>query len=140
MLIVEETPVTSEQRIYNRDTTIERQLRNLRSRQFAVCITPLRHRLELIDGVRSREETVVSGLLDRVLDRLRVRKVDGHGEDLRLRLVGGVCSDNVLANFSLVALLILDSGFVAKGHHLRRVRNDKLLCRNTQCDAPWCTR
>lgn len=87
MLVVEEAPEDSHEKVEDSYSPVEGQLGDLGTRQLAVCVTEFDDGLVVGRSVLVREDTVVARVLDIVLDRLRVFQVDGLGLNQVLGLV-----------------------------------------------------
>jgi len=98
--------VHSNERIKDRDASIERQLRNLRGRELPVRIPEDSYSLVLQTGCKRRcQDAVVASLLDGVLVHVGVVEVNrlGHDQVLRLFVQDIGRRDHILPPVGLVA-------------------------------------
>ena len=81
VLVVKEAPVRGHQSIYNRNASIERKLRDQRRRQLTIGIAKLHHSIVFIGREAIQYHTVVTRLLNRIMDRLSVMQVNRLRQD-----------------------------------------------------------
>lgn len=81
VLIIQETPEYGDQSIKDRHSTIEGQLGNLSGLKLAIGVAVLDNGIVFLSVVLARQDTVVTGLLDGIVDRGGLVEVDGLGED-----------------------------------------------------------
>ena len=122
VLVVQEAPEQQDYKVYDRDATVEGELRNLRRWKLAVRVTERDDRF-VIDffGVGSGSDAVVSCLDrqsplsagDRVVDRLRVVEMDGFSPNIHVGNRVGVVSEDPFALVCPVAELRADGVVVA---------------------------
>lgn len=108
MLVVKETPVSSDQGIQDGDATVKGKLGDLRGLKLAVGIAELDNSGIFFGVVTVRDNTVVSGLLDGVFDGARLLQVDSLCGNEVLGLLRGIGCQDEFANVSLVAVAGLD--------------------------------
>jgi hypothetical protein len=81
VLIVQETPEDGDQSIKDSHSTIEGQLGDLSGLKLAVGVAVLDNGIVFLGVVLARQDTVVTGLLDGIVDRGGLVEVDSLGED-----------------------------------------------------------
>lgn len=81
MLKVKKAPKDSYQGIQNGHSAVKGEFRDLGCRQLSVGVPELNHGAVFLNVESFGEDTVVSGLLDRVVDGRRVVQVDGLRQD-----------------------------------------------------------
>ena len=113
MLHVEERPEDPHDRIYQRHAPIERQFRDLRGGQLAVCIAELDGGGVFGHDATPGADTVVACARDLVRVRLGVFDGGGGGEDGQFGGFVGVVSEEELAAVGRVAEVLLDGAVVA---------------------------
>lgn len=122
ILIVQETPEQEDDKVYDCDAAVERELRNLRRRKLSVRIAEGDDGF-IIDvfGVCSGSDAVVAcfdrqlavSTCDWVVDWFGVIEMDGFGADVHLRDRVGVVGENPLALVCTIAKLRIDCIVVA---------------------------
>ena len=108
VLVVEETPVPSQQDIHNGHGAVKGELGNLGGGELAVGVAELDNGGVITGREGIGDDTIVSGFLDGEVDRVGVREVDSLGNDTALGLLGGIGRYDELANVLLVAFSFLD--------------------------------
>jgi hypothetical protein len=81
MLIVEETPVNSNQGIQDSDGAVKRELGDLRGWKLAIGIPELNDGTILLSNPWIGHNAIITSLLDRVVDIVCILQVNGLGED-----------------------------------------------------------
>lgn len=114
VLVVQESPICSHQSIYNRNASIEGQLRNQRCRQLTIGITELHHSFVFVDREAIQYHAVVSRLFDRIVHRLRIVQVNGFRQDHGIGLCRRIRREDEFALVCFVTSTGLDVVVVAQ--------------------------
>lgn len=118
VLVVQESPVSSKKSIQNTHTTIEGQLGNLGSLEFAIGVAVLDYEVVVLSVHHICEDAVVSGLLDSIVDRSSAVEMDSLGKDQTAGLLIDIGMQDEFANIGLVAVALLDEIITADAESL----------------------
>lgn len=108
----DERSIQSNHSVYNRQSSIEGQLRYLRRGKFAVRIPELDNRGIILSGVCVRADAVKSCCLDWVIDCYRIFQVDRFGYNGGFRKLGRVGRKDERTELFLGAEFRFDIAFV----------------------------
>jgi hypothetical protein len=108
MLVIQETPIRSEECIQDTHATVEWQFRNLGGLKFAISVAVLDYKLIVLGIDDVCKDAVIASFLDSVVDRSSLIEMDSLGEDNAGRFLVDFGVQDELANVGLVAVTLLD--------------------------------